>query len=215
MTEYRNVSIADRVFEDLERDILSGKYERGEVMTETKLSEMLGVSRTPIREAMRRLGQEHLVEIGPKGAVVVGISAEDIDVIYEMRLRIEGMASRLAALRIQESDAALLRNILDLQEFYTSKKNADVIKNEDSEFHRELYRLSGCTPLADTLSALHRKVLKYRRASVSNTGRAEKSLEEHRAILEAVASHNADLAEELTVLHVKNARESIKNRGVK
>lgn len=214
MIEHRSVSIADRIFEDLERDILSGKYERGEVLTELKLSEELGVSRTPVREAMRRLGQEHLIEIGSKGATVVGISAEDIDIIYEMRTRIEGMASHLAAERATEEDVEKLKNILDLQEFYTVKKNADIIKNEDSEFHRELYRISGCTPLSDTLYDLHRKVLKYRRASVASSGRAEKSLEEHRAILEAVAAHDAELAEKLTVEHVKNARESIKNKGI-
>lgn len=73
MIEHKTISLADQVFEHLENDILSGKYSRGESLTESKLSAELGVSRTPIREALRRLEQEHLIEESPKGMVVVGI----------------------------------------------------------------------------------------------------------------------------------------------
>lgn len=75
MIEHKTVSLADQVFEHLETDILSGKYQRGEVLTESKLSLELGVSRTPIREALRRLEQEHIIEESGKGAVVLGITA--------------------------------------------------------------------------------------------------------------------------------------------
>ena len=95
--EHRNVSIADQVFEKLERDILIGEYNRGDVLTESKLSEILEVSRTPIREALRRLEQEHIIEMTTKGVVVIGISKEDIDMIYEIRVRIEGLAAKNAA----------------------------------------------------------------------------------------------------------------------
>ena len=178
MMEHRSVSIADQVFEKLEHDILSGEYARGEVLTETRLSEKLGVSRTPIREALRRLEQEHIIEMRSKGAVVIGISREDIDAIYEIRQRIE-------------------------------KGDADNIKNMDSAFHEKIYQLCGSTPLCDTLSSLHRKILKYRRASVANTSRAHHSLEEHRAIYDAIAAHDADRAEQLTIAHIHNARVHI------
>lgn len=213
MIGHKSISIADQVFEKLEKDILGGVYERGEILTELKLSEKLGVSRTPIREALRRLEQEHIIEMGPRGAVVIGISYDDIEMIYEMRLRLEGMAAALAAEKADDKAIEELRGIVDLQEFYTIKANADSIKNEDSEFHKKLYKMTGCMPLSDTLEALHRKVVKYRRASVSHTSRAEKSLAEHKAIFEAIAAHNSELAEELTVQHVKNARDSIKKRG--
>lgn len=213
MIGHKSVSIADQVFERLEKDILSGAYERGEILTELKLSEKLGVSRTPIREALRRLEQEHIIEMGSRGAVVIGISYDDIEIIYEMRLRLEGMAAAMAAENASEEAIKELSNIVDLQEFYTLKGNADSIKNEDSEFHKKLYRMTGCMPLADTLEALHRKVVKYRRASVSHTSRAERSLAEHRAILEAISAHDPLKAEELTVQHIRNARDSIKKRG--
>ena len=88
--EHRMISIADQVFEELERRILSGNYERGEVLTELRLSEELSVSRTPIREALKRLAQERIIELTSKGARVIGITREDIEDICEIRLRLEG-----------------------------------------------------------------------------------------------------------------------------
>ena len=78
MLDHRTVSLADQVFERLEADILSGKYQRGEILTELKLSEIMGVSRTPVREALRRLEQEHLIEDTNKGSVVLGITDEKL-----------------------------------------------------------------------------------------------------------------------------------------
>ena len=95
--EHRSISIADQIFDQLEREILAGKYARGEVISELGLSRELGVSRTPIREAIRRLEQEDFLEESGRGAVVVGISREDMEDMYEIRLQIEGAAARRAA----------------------------------------------------------------------------------------------------------------------
>ena len=95
--EHRITSLADQIFDELEKNILAGVYTRGEIFTESRLSEILGVSRTPIREALRRLEQEHLVELSTKGAKIIGISKKDILDMYEIRLRIEGLASRMVA----------------------------------------------------------------------------------------------------------------------
>ena len=214
--EHKMISIADQVFEELEKEILSGVYERDEVLTEIKLSEQLGVSRTPIREALRRLAQEHIIELTTKGARVIGISKEDIADICEIRLRLEGMAARWAAERADESGIKALKEIVDLQEFYTQKEDPESIKNADSHFHQTIYALCGSNSMRDTLEPLHRKLLKYRRVSVSQQSRAQKSLDEHRAIYQAIAAHDGERAEQLTVLHVQNARDSIlqRERGV-
>lgn len=206
------ISLADQVFEELERDILSGAFERGEILTEIKLSERLGVSRTPIREALRRLEQEHIIESTSKGAKVIGISRTDIADICEIRLRLEGLAARWAAERADEEGIRILKETVELQEFYTQKSDPDSIKNADSRFHQTIYALCGSNSMRDTLEPLHRKLLKYRRVSVSAQSRAEKSLEEHRAIYEAIAAHDGERAETLTILHVKNARDSIMQR---
>ena len=208
------ISIADQVFEELEREILSGSFERGEILTELKLSERLGVSRTPIREALRRLEQERIIEPTSKGVRVIGITRSDIADICEIRLRLEGLAARWAAERADEAGIQTLRETLELQEFYTLKQDPESIKNADSRFHQAIYALCGSHSMQDTLDPLHRKLLKYRRVSVSKTSRAQLSLKEHQAIFEAIAAHDGEKAEKLSIQHVKNARDSILQRGI-
>ncbi len=208
--EHKTVSLADQIFMEIENNILTGVYTIGEVFTEMNFSEKLGVSRTPIREAIRRLEQERLVEVTTKGVVIMGISRKDIFDMYEIRLRTEGLASRWAANTISEEGKRQLREIVELQEFYTSKKDADNIKNMDSKFHEVVYKNCGSIVLADMLHQLHKKLTKYRKASVSNNERAFQSTKEHREILDAILAKNGDLAEKLTVQHVENARRNMK-----
>ncbi len=210
--EHKTISLADQIFDKLENDILVGVYNRGEVLTELRLSEQLGVSRTPIREALRRLEQENIIAMTTKGAVVVGISADDIEAIYEVRERIEGYAARRAAEHASEEDIAALRDIVELQSFYIQKGDAQQIMDCDSRFHRMLYKMTESVPLYSTLTELHKKVIKFRRVSVEMSARAKCSNDEHRAICDAIAARNGELAEELTTAHVKNARENIRKK---
>lgn len=209
MIEHKTISLADQVFEHLENDILSGKYERGEILTESKLSTELGVSRTPIREALRRLGQEHIIEETGKGSMVIGITEKDLTDIFLIREQLEGLAASLAAENCSDEELADLREVLDLQEFYLSKHDADHIKSMDNIFHRTLYKLTGSMAFYDTLVPLHKKVQKYRRASVENKSRALESVTEHRHIYDAIASRNPELAAERASQHVKNAYNHI------
>lgn len=205
MIEHKTISLADQVFEHLERDILSGKYQRGEILTELKLSAELGVSRTPVREALRRLAQEHIIEETSKGITVIGINEEDLRDIFDIRERLEGTAARLAALRHTDEQLAQLKEALDLQEFYYKKSDPEQIKQMDNRFHELVYRLSGSMTFYDTLIPLHKKVQKYRRASVENHSRAEASVKEHRAVFEAIAAKDADAAELQMTKHIHNA----------
>ncbi|MBQ6036229.1 MAG: GntR family transcriptional regulator, partial [Lachnospiraceae bacterium] len=97
MVLHKPVSLADQIFDRLETDILTEKYPKGTILTEIGLSEELGVSRTPVREALSRLEQEHIIENAGKGMRVIGISEEDIQVVYEIREKIEGMAASACA----------------------------------------------------------------------------------------------------------------------
>ena len=208
--DHQMISLADQVFEELEREILTEVYAPGEYLTEAKLSEDMKVSRTPIREAIGRREEEHLLEITAKGTRVVGVSMQEILDIYDIRMKIEGMAARKAAENASEEDLNEMKEALDVQEYYTGKKDADGIKNMDSRFHQTLYRICGSTPLRYTLEPLHRRVMKYRKVSISTPNRAEASLAEHRAIYEAIAAKNGDLAEELMVEHIRRAQENIR-----
>lgn len=210
MLEHRAPSLAERVYERLEGDILSFKYQRGELLTEMRLVNDLGVSRTPVREALHRLEQEHLIEISSKGILVVGVTQKDLEDVFSIRLRIEGLASRETALRITEEELAELKETVELQEFYVPRKDADHIKGMDSKFHQLLYRFSGSAVLNDTLLPLHKKVQKFRLASVENENRALHSAQEHRAIFEAIAARDPELAEKRTYEHIANAAAHIK-----
>ena len=206
--EHRSISIADQIFEQLEREILAGKYARGEVLSELSLSKQLGVSRTPVREAIRRLEQEDFLEETGRGAVVVGISREDMEDMYEIRLQTEGLAARRAAVNVTDEELKAMRDVLDLQRFYCEKNgenSSDQIKNQDSEFHQLFYRSTGSKSYYNTLYALHKRMTKFRKASVSKQSRALQSQQEHEAIYKALAAHDPDAAEEAAIRHVRAA----------
>ena len=207
--EYKTVSLADQVFERLEAEILSGKYQRGEVVTELQLCAELGVSRTPVREALRRLSQEHLIEDSPRGTVVLGVVRKDFEDMCAIRLRIEGLAVRGFIDNLSDDSLRQLREAVEFQEFYLNKSDPDHIKAMDSRFHELIYQNCGSAILCDTLSPLHKKVQKFRRLSIEQAGRAETSVREHRAIYEAIAAKDADLAERLMNEHVGNAMQTI------
>ncbi len=213
--EHKTISLAEQVFERLENDILCGKYKRGELLTEIMLVSDLAVSRTPVREAIRRLEQEHLVEATTKGILVLGITHEDLVDIMDLRLKIEGVAAARAAERITDDELRELRDALELQEYYVSKKDAEHIKSLDNTFHYLVYRFSGSNIIYDTLMPLHNKARKYRKASVENESRALSSVQEHRAIYEAIAARDSELAERMTAMHVENAKKHILNGGIK
>lgn len=213
--EHKTISLAEQVFDRLENDILCGKYKRGEIFSENMLVSDLKVSRTPVREAIRRLEQEHLVETTTKGILVLGITQEDLVDIMDLRLKIEGIAAARAAQRITDDELEELKEALELQEYYVSKKDAEHIKALDNTFHYLVYRFSGSSIIYDTLMPLHNKARKYRKASVENESRAVNSAQEHRAIYEAIAAHDPALAEQVTTKHVQNAKTHILDRSTK
>lgn len=212
MQTFKSVSLADQVFEKLEDDIILGVYPRGEVLTELKLVEQLGVSRTPIREALRRLEQERLIQDSGKGSVVLGITLEDLMDIMDIRQRIEGLAAYHAAKNITPSEAAELQRISELQDFYYSKQDMDRLRQMDDKFHDSIYRLSKSSVICDTLRPLHRKTQRYRKLSADNPQRQAESIEEHKQILKAIINGDADLAADLTEKHIANAKEHMTAR---
>lgn len=209
MIEHKTISLADQVFDHLENDILSGKYQRGEVLTESKLCAEMGVSRTPIREALRRLEQEHIIEESGKGSVVIGINEKDLEDIFLIRKSLECMAASLAAKNRTDEQLKDLKEALEFQEFYLNKNDPEQIKLMDNRFHETLYKLSGSTTFYDTLVPLHKRIQKYRRASVENSSRAAASVAEHRKIYEAIEAKNSAAAAKYASEHVENAYRHI------
>ena len=210
MITHKTISLADQVFEHIENDILSGKYARGEIITEGKLSAELGVSRTPIREALRRLSQEHLIEESGKGSVVIGISEKDLDDIFLVRKQLECLAVSMAATNATPEQLDELKEILELQEFYVIKSDTERVKLMDNKFHHLVYKLTGSNVFYDTLVPLHRKIQKYRRASLQKPSRAKEAVLEHRKIYEAILAGDEKLASKYALEHIENAYNHIK-----
>ena len=207
MQEFKSISLADQVFDKLEYDIIVGNYPRGEILTELKLVEQLGVSRTPIREALRRLEQERLIKDSGKGSVVLGITLEDLMDIMDIRQSIEGLAAYYATKNITASELADLRRISELQDFYYEKNDMEHLRLMDDQFHDSIYRLCKRSVICDTLRPLHRKTQRYRRLCMDDDQRLASSIEEHKNILSAIASGDADLAAQLTTAHIAKAKE--------
>lgn len=204
------LSLHGKVFEQLENDILTGKYRHGDYLNELKLSEEIGVSRTPIREAFRQLELEGLVVYTPnKGVMVRGFSPEDIRDIYQIRLMIEGMTARRAAENVTAEFLRELEETLELEKFYTARGDAEQISALDSRFHEAIYRASGSRLLTKTLKAFHHYVKHVRNQSLSNPDRAKEAYAEHKAIFEAISARDRELAEILTEQHIRNATEFI------
>ena len=206
MNQFKTTSLADQIFERLENDIIQGVYPRGEILTELRLAEELGVSRTPIREALRRLEQERLIESAGKGSVVLGITETDLLDIMTIRERVEGVAAYYAAQNITPEGIKEMSDIVDLQEFYFSRKDAAHLHQVDDRFHDAICQLSNRNVLIDTLLPLLRKTRRYRKLSLENWDRTSNTKQEHYAIYQAIISGNAPLAEELTAKHISNAK---------
>ena len=206
MKAFHTTSLADQVFERLENDIIQGVYPRGEILTELKLVEQLGVSRTPIREALRRLETERLIADAGKGSIVLGITEDDILDIMNIRQQIEGLATYYATVNMNDDGRKELSHIVDLQEFYYQKGDMEHLRMADDEFHDAICRLSRRTVIYDTLSPLLRKTRRYRRQAMQDAERNKKTMKEHRAIYDAIMSGDADLACKLATEHIAEAK---------
>ena len=203
-------SLEEQVYRKLEEDILTSKIEIGTALTELSLTKQLGVSRTPVRTALHRLAEEGLVSITPnKGAVVVGVSREDLIAAYQIRTRLEGLASRLCAENISSEELSELAESLELQEFYISRCDTEHLPELDTKFHYIIYKASGNRPLLKILGELHKNIKMYRKRSLSVPGRLEESVKEHREIYEAIAKGDAEMADSLTSRHIRCALENI------
>lgn len=203
-------SVSDIIFKSIESDILSGVYKSGDVLSENKLANRYEVSRTPVREAIKKLEQEGLIEYsGTKTVKVLGITKNDVLDIYRIRLSIEADAVIKASENMSEDDFVELFKIVDLQEFYVNKYDAENLNMEDSIFHHRIFELANSNIYYTILTELHKKIRQYRMISQSKGIRGKQSVNEHRAILEAMKVKDEDLIRKLTNEHILNAKNNI------
>ena len=213
MEEYHDHSLRGRVFQKIREDILTGVYKEHDELREVSIGEELGVSRTPVREALRQLELEGLVTIVPnKGAYVTGITPQDVHDIYKIRSLLEGLCARWATEHITGRQIEELEEIILLSEFHLRKKSAEQaeqVSELDGKFHKVLYEASNSRILEHVLSDFHKYVQMARMMSVGAKDRAERSIEEHRDILKAIKDKDPDKAEWLANQHIMKVMENL------
>lgn len=208
-------SLRGRVFHRIREDILSGKYSENEELKEATIGAEFGVSRTPVREALRQLELEGLVSIIPnKGAYVTGISDKDTRDIYVIRSYLEGLAARWACEHISEEEIENLEEIVYLSEFHAKKKHYDQLVELDNKFHESIYRASGSKILEHELTTFHHYLERIRKESMRKEQRALQSNVEHQAILDAIRQRDGDLAEKLAHEHIIRTIENMNREGL-
>ena len=203
-------SLRSQIFHTIREDILKGRYKENDELREVTLGNELGVSRTPVREALRQLELEGLVTIIPnKGAYVRGISEKDVRDIYLIRSTIEGLCIRMASGHMTKEIFEELEETIMRAEFHLAKGNLDNFTELDGKFHEILYQASGSRMLEHVLSDFHKYTQLSRGHSVKEEARAQKTLEEHKEIIAALKENDVAKAESLANKHVLNVMEHL------
>jgi len=198
------------VCETLRDAVRRGVLQPGERLMEIQLAEDLGVSRTPVREAIRKLEMEGYVIMMPRrGTYVADLSIRDINEVFEIRTSLESLASGLAAERITEDELEKLQRLL--VEIGTHIKNGDMesIVRTDTEFHDLLYQASRNARLVGIISNLREQLTRFRTTSMSYPGRLKATLEEHRNIVEAIAQGDEKAARKAAEHHMEKSEQTL------
>jgi DNA-binding GntR family transcriptional regulator len=198
------------VSETLREAIASGVLKPGERLMEIQLAEELGVSRTPVREAIRKLELEGFVIMIPRrGTYVADLSIKDINEVFEIRTALDVLAAGLAAERITDDELELMERILVQIGEYVDKNELEPIVELDSQFHDILYRACRNDRLVGIINNLREQFTRFRTISMAFPGRIKNTLEEHSRLVEAIASREVDLAQQLAREHMENSEQTL------
>ena len=210
MNEY--LPLRDVVFNTLRQAILKGELEPGERLMEIQLVDRLGVSRTPIREAIRKLELEGLVLMIPrKGAEVAKISEKSLRDVLEVRRSLEELAIELACQRMTEDD---IKELEEAQEAFRSaiqSADAMTIAETDEHYHDIIYNGTGNNRLVQILNNLREQVYRYRVEYLKDEKSYPSLIEEHEELYAGIEKHDKEHVSQVMKRHVENQAEAVKN----
>ena len=209
------LTLSAQVYETIKTQIIEGDIEQGSKITEDGLSKQFGISRGPLREAIRQLESARLIVRVPHAGIrVVTLTQELMADIYIVREALEGMSARLAAKNMTDETIAELKQLLDNHELETKNKDAKhYFQNEgDLDFHYRIAASSNSQWLIELLgSELYQLLRMCRRRSSQVPNRPTRALNEHRQILQAIENRDAELAELLMRRHISGAWQQVKD----
>ncbi|HXN82287.1 MAG TPA: GntR family transcriptional regulator [Myxococcales bacterium] len=199
--------LSAQAYRQVRAAILRGEHSPGEVLFETHLADKLGMSRTPVREALQVLARDGFVEIIPnRGYLVPRLSMSDVRELFELRESLEGLATRCAAIRVTSAEIAELEQLYDR---YEREQNWEASVRIGTEFHNRILSLAGNSRLTTILGALNAQISLTRLTQLRDVrGRRDESVLEHRAILKAIQQRDPAAAERLSRAHVRRSSEA-------
>jgi DNA-binding GntR family transcriptional regulator len=204
MQRLENLTLWQRVYDFLREEILSERLQPGTELQEVGLSEELGVSRGPIREAIGRLAAEGLVTVRPRrGAVVRSLSKDEFLELYQVREALEMMAVRLAVPRLEPADIAELEGLIGEMGGHAERDEVAEFFEANVAFHARLFQASGNATLQELYGQLVGRMGRYRMRSLTLRGNLQRSVAEHGAILRAAKRGDADRAAHLMSEHIR------------
>ena len=205
----KSIPVREWAYNNLKSDVLAGRFTPGERLTEEHLASDLGVSRTPVREALHKLASEGLVQpLESRGFCVAIDSREEIEDLFDIRAALEGYAIRIICENISESDIEKLNRLIEKAEDALRRKELDEIFQYNTQFHDALHAVVSSKSRFNSLIADTRKyVLRYRKDSLYYLEGAKKTIEGHRKILLAMSLKDPDLCERVMREHIREAKE--------
>jgi len=199
-----------KVYRALKTEIIKGSLKPGIKLSEGKIAVQMGVSRTPVREALKELAAEGFVKMNPNQAVVVSnASVEDVQEVLQIRGVLEGLAARLATKMISKEEIKELEKYQKQMEYYTKKDDVLAFSEMDAEFHELILNVCGNNRLIQIRKNLSDQARRYRIRSLSIPGRLKYSLKEHQEVVEALKRKDVEQADRLSQKHIENVLANI------
>jgi DNA-binding GntR family transcriptional regulator len=202
--------LGQHVFDNLKQAIIRGKIAPGEWLVESHIAGMLGISRTPVREAIHKLERERLIERQPRGGfTVLGLNRHDIEETFGIRSVLEGYAASLATIKHQPRELRVLEK--KIEEFHQSlnKRQMDVLPEINTEFHELLYDLSKSPRLVHMINGLRDQIYRFRQMILKDESLANVSNEDHIQMLKFMRKRDAEKVERLVREHILRGRDVV------
>ena len=203
-------SLGEHVFDSLKQAIIRGNMSSGEWLVESHIADTLGISRTPVREAIHKLEREGLIERQPRGGfTVLGLTRDDIEETFGIRAVLEGYAARLAAIKHHKKELAPLENKIEEFENYLAQKQQAELTRINTEFHDLLYALSKSPKLVHMINGLRDQIFRFRQMILKESKMAKISNEDHKQMLAFIRKRDADGVEALVRGHIIRGQEMV------
>lgn len=201
--------IRDLVYENLRKAIIEGKLKPNERIVEKEYAEKLNISRTPIREALRKLEIEGLVQYIPrKGVVVNTIEEEEIIETYEIRKALEGLAMRYVVKRISDEEIERLKELMDSMEESNRSGDFEGLLDICKEFNEVILNASRMPKVAGLINAMKEQLQRFKRITMSQSVRRSNAIQEHKEIFQAIVNRDSILAERLVIEHLEASQKA-------